>query len=113
LGEEIISVNIQSDEGWRLIDQTSADPFFITWEGDFYCGYATAQGLVFTKYTLQFNNPPIRVINTITHMPYIGSLPASIEFDATGCSDPDPGDSITYEWDFDGDGIFSEPVDDA
>ena len=44
-------------------------------------------------------------------MPHIGD--GVVEFDATESFDPDPCDELTFEWDFDGDGIFGEPVDDS
>ena len=41
----------------------------------------------------------------------VGPAPALIAFDATGSYDPDPCDELTYEWDFDGDALYGEPVD--
>jgi hypothetical protein len=112
-GELVFTHSYTSDSGWEKFDYGLSESHKVNYSGDFYTLHATDQGVVLTKYTLQFNNPPVCILNTVTSMPYIGPLPASIEFDATGCSDPDPGDSITYEWDFDGDGNFSEPIDDA
>jgi len=49
---------------------------------------------------------------------YVGSpppwteLPYTHRFDASGCSDLNSDDILTYEWDFDGDGIFNEDPDD-
>ena len=31
-----------------------------------------------------------------------------MDFNATGSSDPDPGDTLTYEWDLDGDGAYDD-----
>jgi len=59
------------------------------------------------------NTSPICDLQVVTPMPYQGPSPAAIEFDATGSYDPDPCDELTFEWDFDGDHIFNEPVDDA
>ena len=63
------------------------------------------------KYDL--NDPPVCCLFIVTPMPYRGPSPAEIEFDATGSYDPDPCDELTFEWDFDGDHIYGEPVDDA
>lgn len=47
----------------------------------------------------QKNRPPVAVING----PYNGQVGEVIQFLASGSYDPDPGDSITYSWNF-GDG---------
>ena len=36
-----------------------------------------------------------------------GELPLKVKFDASGSSDPDPGDHVQYAWDLNGDGEFS------
>jgi glucose/arabinose dehydrogenase len=36
-----------------------------------------------------------------------GELPLKVKFDASGSSDPDPGDHLQYAWDLNGDGSFS------
>jgi DNA-binding beta-propeller fold protein YncE len=59
------------------------------------------------------NTNPISNFYVVTSMPYIGSSPAAIEFDASGSRDNDPCDELTYEWDFDGDLVFSESVHDS
>jgi len=59
------------------------------------------------------NNPPCCDLFIVTPMPYIGPSPALIEFDASGSSDPDPCDELSFSWDFDGDLVFDEPVDDS
>jgi len=40
--------------------------------------------------------------------PYQASAGSCISLDATGSFDPDPGDTITYAWDLDGDGEFDD-----
>ena len=59
------------------------------------------------------NSLPICDFYVVTPIPYLGPSPALIEFDASASFDRDPCDELTYEWDFDGDRIFSEPVDDS
>ncbi len=40
-----------------------------------------------------------------------GTAPLEVDFDGTGSSDPDPGDSLDYAWDLDGDGQFDDSTD--
>ena len=58
------------------------------------------------------NQPPVCSLFICTLMPYRGPSPADIEFNATESYDLDPCDELTFEWDFDGDHVFGEPVDD-
>jgi glucose/arabinose dehydrogenase len=40
--------------------------------------------------------------------PTTGSAPLTVAFDGTGSSDPDPGDTLSYAWDLDGDGASDD-----
>ena len=51
------------------------------------------------------NQPPTAVAQAT---PTTGPAPLTVAFDGTGSSDPDPGDSLSYAWDLDGDGAFDD-----
>jgi len=99
-----------SDPGLTEFDD-AANRYLITWSGDFYTIRATDEGAVVTKFRL--NVDPICSLVVVTPMPLEPQpAPFAVEFDASGTTDPN-GDDLTYEWSFDGDLIFNEPVDDA
>jgi glucose/arabinose dehydrogenase/PKD repeat protein len=51
------------------------------------------------------NHPPTAVISA---NPTSGTAPLTVGFDGSGSSDLDPGDSLSYAWDLDGDGQFDD-----
>ena len=51
------------------------------------------------------NRPPKAVA---TADPTNGPTPLTVDFDGTVSSDSDPGDTLTYAWDLDGDGAFDD-----
>ena len=51
------------------------------------------------------NSPPTAAASAT---PTSGTVPLAVAFNGSGSSDPDPGDSITYAWDLDGDGAFDD-----
>jgi uncharacterized repeat protein (TIGR01451 family) len=57
------------------------------------------------SYTGAGNQPPTAVV---TANPTYGAVPLTVNFNGSGSSDPDPGDTITYAWDLDNDGSFDD-----
>jgi glucose/arabinose dehydrogenase len=51
------------------------------------------------------NKTPTAVV---TANPLWGAVPLTVNFDGTGSSDPDVGDTLSYAWDLDGDGQFHD-----
>jgi len=97
---------IQIAGGWANVNA-----FYPTWSGDFFSQHGTPDGLVITRFEL--NLDPICSLIVVTPIPLQPKpAPFAVEFDASGTTDPN-GDELSYEWSFDGDLIFNEPVDDA
>ncbi len=55
-------------------------------------------------FELEPNRPPVAEANG----PYTVAEGSSVTLDGTGSYDPDPGDTLTYAWDLDGDGVYGE-----
>jgi glucose/arabinose dehydrogenase len=51
------------------------------------------------------NQPPIAVAQA---NPTSGIPPLTVSFDASASSDPDPGSTLSYKWDLDGDGQYDD-----
>ncbi|HEY8548195.1 MAG TPA: PQQ-dependent sugar dehydrogenase [Acidimicrobiales bacterium] len=54
------------------------------------------------------NHPPVA---RVTATPTRGDPPLTVTFDASGSTDPDPGDVVSYAWELDDDGEFDDGTD--
>jgi cysteine-rich repeat protein len=54
------------------------------------------------------NHPPVAALQAT---PSSGSTPLAVAFDASGSTDADPGETLAYAWDLDGDGQFDDAPD--
>jgi PKD repeat protein len=69
----------------------------------FYAGYD--DGTIRRIRYFASNQPPIAAA---TATPTSGNAPLTVSFDGSGSSDPDPGDTISYSWDLNGDGVYGD-----
>jgi hypothetical protein len=73
----------------------------------------------FFRFNLNVSSSPLNadpvcnlVIDPTTPNPAEDFAPVGMKFDASGSTDPD-GDTLSFAWDFDGDGDYGEATDDA
>jgi glucose/arabinose dehydrogenase len=57
------------------------------------------------SFTTAGNQPPTAVAQAT---PQGGDVPLTVNFNGTGSTDPNPGDTLTYKWDLDGDGQLDD-----
>jgi glucose/arabinose dehydrogenase len=57
------------------------------------------------RITYSPNRPPTAVLGASATD---GPVPTTIDFDASGSSDPDAAETLSYAWDLDGDGVFDD-----
>jgi PKD repeat protein/glucose/arabinose dehydrogenase len=69
----------------------------------FYAGFD--DGTIRRIQYLGSNQPPIA---SATAAPTSGDAPLTVAFNGSGSSDPDPGDTISYSWDLNGDGAYGD-----
>jgi glucose/arabinose dehydrogenase len=79
----------------ELVIGPGGDLFYVDFDG------GTIRRIQYTS----ANQPPMAIINAT---PTSGSAPLTVSFDGTGSSDPDPGDTITYTWDLNGDDVYGD-----
>jgi glucose/arabinose dehydrogenase/PKD repeat protein len=68
--------------------------------------YADFDGGTIRRVTFTAANQPPTAVATAT--PRTGDAPLTVQFDGSGSSDPDAGDTLTYAWDLDGDGQYDD-----
>ena len=68
--------------------------------------YADFDGGTIRRVTFTPANQPPTAVATGT--PATGDAPLTVQFDGTGSTDPDAGDTLTYAWDLDGDGQYDD-----
>jgi PKD repeat protein len=67
--------------------------------------FADFDGGTIRQVSFSVNHPPTAVA---TGSPTTGAAPLTVNFDGSGSSDPDPGDTLSFAWDLDGDGAYDD-----
>jgi glucose/arabinose dehydrogenase/PKD repeat protein len=71
----------------------------------YYATYGNGGEIRRIAYVGDTNRPPTAAV---TATPTSGPSPLAVDFDGSGSNDPDAGDTLTYLWDFDGNGTTDQ-----
>jgi glucose/arabinose dehydrogenase len=69
----------------------------------FYVGFN--DGIIHRIQYVSGNRPPVAAAQA---SPTSGAPPLTVQFDGSGSSDPDPGTTLSYSWDLNGDGAYGD-----
>jgi glucose/arabinose dehydrogenase/PKD repeat protein len=75
--------------------------------GELYYADITGGAIKKISFTTAGNQQPTALAEAT---PQGGAVPLDVQFDGTGSTDPDLGDTLTYKWDLDGDGQLDDSV---
>ena len=94
----------------QTFDAGAAEPvnLVVGPEGSLYfpdIAYSDGKGKIWRISYAKGNQPPVAAA---TATPSTGAAPLSVQLSAAGSSDADPGDTLSYSWDLDGDGNFGD-----
>jgi glucose/arabinose dehydrogenase len=88
----------------RTFEAGAANPVDLEIGPDGNLYYADLDGGTVRRITWTADQPPVA---RETATPTSGTAPLTVQFDATGSSDPD-GDPLSYSWDLNGDGVYGD-----
>jgi glucose/arabinose dehydrogenase len=88
----------------RTFEAGAANPVDLEIGPDGNLYYADLDGGTIRRITWSQNRRPVA---KATASPTSGAAPLTVQFDATGSTDPD-GDRLTYSWDLNGDGVYGD-----
>ena len=86
------------------IDAASPVEIQLSPSGELYYADLNGGSIRRIQFTGQLNQPPTAVISSSATS---GGAPLTVNFDGSKSSDPDPGDSLSFAWDLDGDGAYN------
>jgi glucose/arabinose dehydrogenase len=97
--------NDQPDPATRTLFMSANSPMTLRAGPDGDLFYVDHFGGKIWRISYDVNQPPTARFTTSETS---GSVPLDVTFDGGSSTDPDPGDTLTYAWDLDGDGQYND-----